>query len=279
MSTDLQTDDAYSVDHNDLLELARDLDRFSRRFERFFLVQLEQLDTYALQLERDKQQWERQRTRDLQQIQQNRRALQEAWTELQEGNTAAADITAPDFGPDDVNEEERFCLKSASDPLRLLMRPGAGGEMLIGQLLLILTRLNRAHGGSGTRFELSQCYTRSNGDVVLELDLFPTRPLKSMEDGEVSEDVVRWQRYKSALALLPLGRGLDKVIEMSAVAPRDHDVAQTFLSAARRAQDGDTRTASSVKRGSKSRKEYADQLVDIVERHTDDGLSIQTITS
>ena len=80
MSTNLQTDDEYSVDHNDLLELARDLDRFSRRFERFFLVQLEQLDTYALQLERDKQQWERQRARDLQQIQQNRRALQEAWT-------------------------------------------------------------------------------------------------------------------------------------------------------------------------------------------------------
>lgn len=279
MSTDLDTDDVYSVDHTDLLGLARELDRFSRRFERFCLVQLEQLDAYAQKLDRDKQQWERQRTRDLQQIQENRRVLEEAWVELQEGNAAAAEIKAPDFGPADDEDDAQFCLKSASDPLRLLLRPGSGGEMLIGQLLLTLTRLNRAHGGCGTRFELSECYAKSNGDLVLDIHVFPARPLVAMEEGDVSEDVVRWQRYKSALALLPLGHGLDKIIETATVAERDHDTAQTFLSAARRAQDGDTRTASSVKRGSKYRKEYADQLIELVERHESDGLSIQTITS
>jgi hypothetical protein len=268
---------AQRVDHNDLLELARDLDRFSRRFERFCLVQLEQLDAYAQNLEREKQQFERQRSRDLKQIQDNRRALQEAWAELKEGHAAAVDIEAPDFGPTAEEAEEPFCMKSASDPLRVLLRPGTSGEMLIGQLLLSLTRLNRAHGGCGARFELSECYCKSNGAIVLDMHLFPARPLVAMKEGDVSDDIVRWQKFKSALVMLPLGSGLDKIIEAAEVAPRDHETAQTFLSAARRAQDGDTRTASSVKRGSKSRQEYADQLVGLIERHEDHGLAMQAI--
>ncbi|MFK7818564.1 MAG: hypothetical protein AB8G99_07590 [Planctomycetaceae bacterium] len=266
-----------SVDHNDLLELARDLDRFSRRFERFCLVQLEQLDVYAQNLEREKQQFERQRSRDLKQIQDNRRALQEAWAELKEGHAAAAEIEAPDFGPSEVEADVPLCMKSASDPLQVLLRPGNSGEMLIGQLLLSLSRLNRAHGGCGARFELSECYSKTNGDMILDVHLFPAQPLVAMEEGDISDDILRWQKFKSALVMLPLGSGLDKVIESANVAPRDHETAQTFLSAARRAQDGDTRTASSVKRGSKSRQEYTDQLVELVERHEVDGLALQAI--
>lgn len=266
--------ETYSVNHTDLLELARELDRFSRRFERFCVVQLEQLDAYAQQMQREKTQWERQRTRDLQQIQENRRALQDAWTELREGNAATTEIEVPEFTPE--TEQEQFCMKSASDPQRLLLRVGGGGEMLIGQLLLSISRLNRAHGSCGTRFELSECH-KNSGVVVLDVHIFPARPLSVMTEGDVSDDVIRWQRFKSALSLLPLGRGLDQFVANAEVADRDHEMAQIFLSAARRAQDGDARTASSVKRGSKSAKEYSEQLVELVERHQDEGLALQAV--
>lgn len=267
------------VTHADLLDLARELDRFSRRFERFCLVQLEQLDISIQNFERQKQQWERQRTRDLKQIQENSRALQEAWAELKEGNKLAADIEAPELSTGDEEIDQQALLKSAGDPLQLLVRPGTGGEMLIGQLLLSLSRLHRAHGGCGVRFELAECYEKSNGDVLLEVQLFPTRPLQTIQEGELSDDVIKWQKFKSALALLPLGRGLEEVAKSGEPGSRDHETAQMFLSAARRAEDGDSRTASAVKRGIKGVREYSAQLTDLFERHRDDGLALQPINS
>ncbi len=266
---------AKSTNSEELLELARDLDRFSRRFERYFIVQLEQLDAEFRKLQQERDQWERQRDRDLRQIQESQRALQDAWQELKDGHTeAAAQIEAPDFSAG--QDEERFCPKSASDPMRLLLQPGDGTEMLLGQLLLTLSRLNRAMGGSGIRFELSGVH-KAGSTIVLSLDAFPARPLSAMMEGEVSDDVVRWKQFKSDVALLPLGRGLDQILERSEEVERDHELAMTFVSAARRAQDGDARTSSAVKRGTKSAKEYSEQLVDLIERHQNEGLALQSI--
>ena len=125
---------AKATTSEDLLELARDLDRFSRRFERYFIVQLEQLDAEFRKLQQERDQWERQRERDLRQIQESQRALQDAWQELKDGHAeAAAKLEAPDFS--ESQEEEQFCPKSASDPMRLLLRPGTGSEMLLGQVI------------------------------------------------------------------------------------------------------------------------------------------------
>lgn len=278
MATDLQEQpdvERQGVDHEHLLELARELDRFSRRFERFCVVQLEQLDNAARQFERDKAQWERQRARDLRQIQENRRALQEAWFEIRDG-ASAANIEMPELQAEN-EAQDQLCMKAAGDPLRLLLRPANGSEMLLGQLLLMLTRLNRAHGGMGCRFELSECYERSNGARIVDLHIFPANPLVAMTEGEVSDEVFRWHRFKSTLSLLPLGRGLDQLLESADPLPRDHELPRTFLSAARRAQDGDIRTASSVKRGSKSVQDYSDQLIELIERHSEDGLAIQAV--
>ncbi len=265
-----------SATSEDLLELARDLDRFSRRFERFFLVQLEQLETEFQRLQQDRQQWERQRDRDLQQIQENRRALQDAWNDLRDGHADAANIQAPDLTGGDVEEE--FCPKSASDPMRLIIRPGSGNEMLLAQMLLNISRLNRAIGGSGTRFELSDVYKVGTA-TLLDVHVFPVKPLSMYEGGEISDDVLRWQQFKSDVKLLPLGRGLDQLLEKAESIERDHELAQMFVSAAHRAQDGDGRTASSVKRGSKSARGYADQLVEFVERHQDEALAIQAVAN
>lgn len=268
---------AKSTNSDELLELARDLDRFSRRFERYFIVQLEQLDAEFRKLQLERDQWERQRDRDLRQIQESQRALQDAWQELKDGHAeAAARIEAPDFTSG--QEEEQFCPKSASDPMRLLLQPGAGTEMLLGQLLLTLSRLNRAMGGSGIRFELADIH-QSGSATILSLDAFPARPLSVMMEGEVSDDLVRWKQFKSDVALLPLGRGLDEILARAEPIGRDHELAITFVSAARRAQDGDARTSSAVKRGSKSVKEYSEQLVDLVERHQDEGLALQSVAS
>ena len=78
---------------------------------------------------------------------------------------------------------------------------------------------------------------------------------------------------------LPLGRGLEEIIQSASPGSKDSEVAQTFLSAARRAEDGDSRTASAVKRGMKGVREYSAQLTDLFERHRDEGLALQPINS
>ena len=261
-----------------LLKMARDLDRFSRRFERFCVVQLEQLEAAVQKLDREKTQWERQRARDLKQIQDHRRMLQDAWAELRDGGATDGPVEAPQF-ESETEDPEHFCMKSATDPLRLLLSPGDGGEMLIGQLLLTISRLNRAHGGCGVRFELSECHEHNSGQAILELDAFPARPLVALSEGDVSDDVLRWQRYKKSLTMMPLGRGLSEKLKHAVAAPRDHATAVLFTAAARRASDGDARTASSVKRGSRAITEYSEQLNELVERHRHDGLALQVVTT
>lgn len=278
MSTILQKA-KQTVGREQLLEMAKELDRFSRRFERFCVVQLEQLDLATKRLQREQEQWKRQRDRDMRQIAENRRALERARDELKSGTAESASVDLPELPglPESLNRTAVLAgpVQSSAAPLNLLIRLADDDEMLIGRLLLAISRLNRGFGGTGTRFEISESYVAKN-QVILEIDAFSRQPLVMMTRGDVSSDVENWAKFKSAVALLPLGRGLDEAVDGAESAPRDHEAAVRFSSAARRAEDGDERTAGSVRPGRDAVDQYSEELVDLIEQYQAQ-LSLQVV--
>ncbi|MEQ9411740.1 MAG: hypothetical protein RIK87_28755 [Fuerstiella sp.] len=198
----------------ELLVLARHLDRFGRDTEQFLVRQLEQLERAVKEFESEKAAWRRQLRRESSQLDAQRAELERL--------RADANPRNPACGEPDALRNDKTALaassaarKSGTAPIRLLLQPGTATPMQIGLLLFEFSKLNRDTGGRGIRFHVADIreprrrfLTRPTdvpvADRILELTGLSTQPLVARGshvdlDVDTTERIEQWIRFKTLL--------------------------------------------------------------------------------
>ena len=198
----------------ELLELARNLDRFGRRAEQFLCQQLEQLETARDDFEREKAAWRRQVRRESRQLAEQRDALDRQRVQAPNHRSSTAQCRADELElPGQIAASAARA--SGKEPLRILLTPGNADSSQLGLLLFELSQLNRSMGGKGLAFELSEVrrprrrlMRRSRQseqpEWILELTASSVLPLAPRGshvalDVDVTERMEQWITFKSRL--------------------------------------------------------------------------------
>ncbi|MCA9079089.1 MAG: hypothetical protein KDA58_00960 [Planctomycetaceae bacterium] len=206
-----------------LLTLARRLDRFGGKLERFLSVQLQQLELAISNFERERSAWEEQRDAELAKLMQasgGHRSNGPTGDGPGAGNVPAEPAIASQPGP------------AATAPLKIVVQPGAANEEWLAAWMLEISKLNWAFGGEGVRFEVAGCRVAKSamdpGDELLELEVFSRVPLiQRVNMGEtlrqVSDRIDDWMRFKSSLMMTSLVDNSLAGMHRHANAVSDHD--------------------------------------------------------
>lgn len=225
-----------------LLDVARSLDQFGRRFERFAALQLEQLQIAIDQFERDKAEFERQRDREIQQIENHRKSLagHAAAPAVQTGAVAQPIAADPDVSR--LRELRRKAVTgrtTSANPLRVIVGLGSASEMEVARLALEFSNLCRAFGGQGMRFEINDCRVDASDYGLVELHAFSVVPLGGEQNGSA---LANWETFKSAVVLMSvLEPSLEMTFKATEPVDRSHPLRKLVSIAVRRADDVEQR--------------------------------------
>lgn len=198
-ATSIESDsglDVPSESRQQLLELARSLDRFGRSAETFLCEQFELLERGIDEFEREKAAWRRQLRRESSQLALQREELERLQAQ------ASSDGSTPDVAALSVQKKRATAAAARASglaPIKILLRPREATSMQIGQLLFEISKLNRKMGGRGVRFEAGDVRKpvkrlfRWSGETgasgkILEVTGFSVLPLEA-RGSHVSLDV------------------------------------------------------------------------------------------
>ena len=242
-----------------ILGLARDLDYFGRRAERFLSLQLQQLEVAIEDFERERTAWRRQQQRVTGRIEQQRRDLEQEWERLRGQQSDAVEGTSASLSEQTrqiaVHPAARGNAQAghSTAPLRILLQPGSASTMQIGLLMFEISKVNREIGGAGVRFEVNGCrvprksaygrHESASAAAIMEVEAFSCRPLARVDSAEQPATVHQrvWDTFKSRLLLSSLTNPeLDKLFRKSSETARDHDSRVRAVEAARRAEDANS---------------------------------------
>lgn len=197
-----------------LLAIARRLDRLGRSTEQFLCQQLEQLERAIDEFECERAAWQRHFKRESTQL----AVQQEEFEQLLQAHASSA---SESHGSTVVSMQQRQEIadrassRSGDAPLRLLLQPGDATQMQIELLLFEMSKLNREMGGLGLRFEIDNVSVPrkrilgrkenppSCGEII-ELTAFSRLPLTARGrhvalDVDVTDRLIHWIAFKSRL--------------------------------------------------------------------------------
>lgn len=195
----------------ELLDLARNLDRLGRNTQELLCRQLDQLAREIDEFEREKAAWRRQLRRECSQIAEQRKELERLCAITQ------GDSNAPLTSRHGMRQQaaDSAARQSCDAPLRLLLNPGKATPGQVGALLFEISKLNRDLGGQGVRFEIAEVRQPKKrllarkskpeaDEAIFELHGFSTLPLKARGnhvtlDVDLTERVEVWIAFKSQL--------------------------------------------------------------------------------
>ena len=203
----------------DLLKLAKQLDRFGHNVEEFLCGQLAQLQRSIAEFEQEKAAWRRQIRRESQQLSRERQELDR----LREQNDVGTSAALPDPRIQRRKAADEASRKGGTNPVRLLLQPSAASPMQVSLLFFEISMLNREMGGPGLQFEVAdvrlprkRMLTR-NPDPdcctqIYEFHGFPSVPLTARGshvslDVDNTERVADWISFKSQLLQSALADG------------------------------------------------------------------------
>ncbi len=222
-SSNIAENESLEEQRQQVLELARRLDRLGRRAEMFLSRQFQQLEEELEEFEREKSAWRRQQQREMAQLERQRTELAGMANGRQPVKAVTTDVArrsverrSSSAGISRERASERRILEqtardSGVDPIRLLMQPGTAGPAMIASLLLEFSRLNRLIGGGGIRFELAESrlpprrmFARKDSGVIVQLDGFSRMPLTESDAGgtfdvDTDEHLENWLTFKTQI--------------------------------------------------------------------------------
>lgn len=217
MSTELYGTEDLQLYQEELLDNARSLDHFGKRFERYMSMQLQKLEVAIDRFEREKEAWNRQRERELEELTSKRPTVANQASEDRQAHTKP------------IAKVPQTNSSNSSAPLLLLIQPGEVSSMQLGLLLFEISKMNREFGGGGVRFEVSsvklpkKMSKRSDAKPIIGIEAFSFVPLLSY-DGSPAREMVSWENFKSKLLMSSLlDANLLKSFKKCVAAPRDHD--------------------------------------------------------
>ena len=237
----------------ELLDLARHLDRFGRNAELFLTQQFEQLERALEEFEREKAAWRRQVRRETDLL--NRQA--DSVRRMREQKESGKERLPT---PAELKEQKRVqdakaaAGKSGELPIRMLLQPGKASLMQVGLLMFEISKLNRDMGGRGLNFDVAdvrmpkkRLLARNGGPEaggeILELTGASRLPLRGRGthvelDVDVTERIACWIAFKSQLVLSSLTSGeLSTSFQKGNSVKRDAELHSVIGDAVRRADD------------------------------------------
>lgn len=215
------TPDTTESSRSDVLEMARQLDRFGRRAEQFLSFQLQLLERSIDEFEQEKLAWRRQQQREQSQLEKLRQEV--ALERRSAGREGAfpglrgvSRLTTASGGLPEHRElapatPEELARQSSVNPIRILMHPGSAGADAIASWMFEFSRLSLEIGGGGTRFEIVESrlpprrlFGRRESGVIVELDAFSCLSLTEAAtqgtfEVDKSEHLECWIAFKSQL--------------------------------------------------------------------------------
>ncbi|MCP4786510.1 MAG: hypothetical protein GY903_32495 [Fuerstiella sp.] len=224
ISTDPENDvEATSKTRQQLLELARHLDRFGRDTEQFLNRQLDELGHAIDDFEREKAAWRRQLRRESRQLARQREEIEQLSTETSTQSTTGVHNTVSTRVQQKRNAADAAARKSGEAPVTLLLQRRDASPMQLGLLMFEVSKLNRDMGGRGLTFEVASVRTRrrsllsrnvgtDSSEDILELTGFSTLPLAARGshvtlDVDITDRIEDWIMFKSRLLQSSLGNG------------------------------------------------------------------------
>lgn len=229
------------MSRQELLEKARQLNHLGKRFERYMSLQLQQLELTIDDFEREKEAWQRQKERELYQI-------NSARPHLISSAIGSQQVQRETNRPDSVKTEAPDPPPGHSTaPLLMLVDPGEASEMQLGLLLFEISKLSREFGGGGVRFEVNTVRLRKRKNKsgqerpIIGIEAFSYVPLLA-HDGAPTRQLRLWEQFKSKILVSSvIDRGLLKEFKKSVKAPRDHDLVNLAVESTRRAENANTK--------------------------------------
>lgn len=233
-----------------MLTLARELERHGRRAERFITTQLQQLELAVADLDRERAAWLRQKERETQVLEDMRLEIGQL-KKKQKGKTDRSPAVVAVSKPAVPLRGSAAETSLGSAPLRVLLQLGSASNTQVGLLLFEISKLNREIGGQGVRFEIKDCrlhqadsalgriglIKRPAEAVVLELEGFSYARLIDAEEAQAI-----WAGFKSYIVKSSLVRQeLDDVFRKGTPTARDHSARHSVSDAAHRAFEANTK--------------------------------------
>ena len=260
-----------------VLNLARKLDRFGRTAEDFLCEQFAKLEREVEEFERDKAAWRRQLKRESSQLVRLKNELEQR---------QAAGVTPGNKG-DSVSQPNRphqaaaeVARTTGSAPIRLLLRPQDATSTQVGLFMFELSKLNRELGGRGLRFEIAEVRvpakrrfrrseTATTSTKILELTGHSALPLVPRGahvalDVDVSDRIHDWIEFKTRLIQSDLIDSDLATAFDSGSRVGDTDLCATIREASRRADDVGGHTT-----GYSSASLFANTPIDSVQQQLD----------
>lgn len=206
----------------ELLDKARHLDHFGKRFEKYMSMQLQRLEMAMDRFEREKEAWQRQRQRELAEIADSRPV-----DPISSSPTTAPKTESSSHSQNvGVSQEQTG---NSTAPLLALIEPGEVSAMQLGLLLFEVSKMNREFGGGGVRFEVNavrlskRTNLRGKLQPIIGIEAFSAVPLLNY-DSSPTRELVAWEVFKSKILMSSLiDASLLKNFKKAAKAPRDHD--------------------------------------------------------
>jgi len=224
ISIDPENDvEAASKTRQQLLELARHLERFGRHAEQFLCQQLEELGQAVDEFDREKAAWRRQLRRESSQLARQREEIEQLSRQpLSRPSTAALKaVSAPNQQKRDA--ADAAARKSGEAPITLLLQLRDASAIQIGLLMFEISKLNRDMGGRGLTFKvaavrtprkslLSRNVDTESSEEILELTGSSKLPLAARGrhvalDVDITDRIEDWISFKSRLIQSTLGGG------------------------------------------------------------------------
>lgn len=137
-----------------LLEHARNLDRFGRRAEDFLCRKFQQLEREIDEFEREKAAWRRQLRRESSQLVRQREELEQRDSERSLNKSVIR--SASDRLQRTAEAAAAKARASGRCAIRLLLGPHEATSMQVGLLMFEMSKLNRDMGGRGLRFQVAE---------------------------------------------------------------------------------------------------------------------------
>ena len=259
----VNSEEAPKTQRETLLNVARSLDRFGRRFERFATLQLEQLQIAIDQFERDKAEFERQRDREILQIENHRKSLA-GRVSAPAAETGAVVSVPVDPDVSRLREIRRKAVAgraTSANPLRVIVGLGSASEMEVARLALEFSNVCRAFGGQGIRFEINDCRVDEAGLGLVELHAFSNVPLAGENTGP--EVLANWETFKSATVLMSvLEPMVEKTFKTAEAVDRAHPSRKLTSIAIRRADDVEQRGMLSSDKSAAKQLQRLEHLIE-----------------
>ncbi len=237
-----------------LLALARHLDRFGRHAEEFLSQHFNELEQAVDEFEREKSAWRRQLRRESSQLARQREEIEQLSRDTSSLPAAGAINSVSARIHQKQDAADAAARKSGEAPVTLLLQPRDSSPMQVGLLMFEISKLNRDMGGRGLTFEvgavrtprrslLSRNVVTGSSEEILELTGTSTLPLAARGrhvalDVDITDRIEDWIAFKSRLIQSSLGNGdLAAVFKKSRTVKQDGRSRCIIREATRRVDD------------------------------------------